>query len=64
MGSAGHSSLRGHAVDGDSCLSRAACAAEVTAAHPPRTGELSMLQILTRSFTAAHPGRTGYRRAA
>ncbi|AQQ34903.1 hypothetical protein A8E95_17235 [Burkholderia cenocepacia] len=64
MGIAGHSSLRGHAVDGESGLSRAACTADVAALPPPRTGELSMLQILTRSFTAAHPGRTGYRRTA
>ncbi|WJN74172.1 hypothetical protein OH687_28080 [Burkholderia anthina] len=30
----------------------------MAAARALRTGELSMLQILTRSFTAAHPGRT------
>ncbi|OXJ15455.1 hypothetical protein CFB39_25055 [Burkholderia sp. AU6039] len=63
MGSAGHSSLRGMRRWGWRSL-RAGCAARVATARPLRTGEFSMLPILTSSFTAAHPGQTGYRHAA
>ncbi|OXI99817.1 hypothetical protein CFB48_25555 [Burkholderia sp. AU33647] len=64
MGIAGHSSLRGHAVDGDGarCVRKARPAWRPRI--PPRTGEFSMPPILTSSFTAAHPGQTGYRHAA
>ncbi|RAP98348.1 hypothetical protein DPR02_37345 [Burkholderia cepacia] len=63
MGIAGHSSLRGHAFDGDGAR-RWRQARPTWRPHLPRTGKFSMLQILTRSFTAAHPGQTGYRRTA